>query len=121
MTYDTDNIFAKIIRGKIPCKKVLDEEHVLAFHDEFPKAPIHILILPKGQYESFTDFSTKASNEEIVAFSRAIGKVVKLMNLEKDGYRVISNVKKFGGQEIYHFHVHIVGGCILGPMLSKPA
>jgi histidine triad (HIT) family protein len=121
MNYDNSNILAKIIRGKIPCKKVLEDEYVLAIHDEFPKAPVHILIMPKGEYKSFTDFSARASDEEALALFRAVGKVIKEMKLAKDGYRVISNAERFGGQEIYHFHLHVLGGCPLGPMLAKPA
>ena len=120
MNYDNDNIFAKIIRGKMPCKKVFEDEYVLAIHDEFPKAPVHVLIMPKGEYESFTDFSANASEEEMTALMRAVGKVVKEMKLAKDGYRVISNAARFGGQEIYHFHLHVLGGCPLGPMLARP-
>ena len=121
MNYDNDNIFAKIIRGKMPCKKVLENEHVLAFHDEFPKAPVHVIVVPKGSYESYSEFTKNATDAEINALFRAVGEVTKLMKLEKDGYRIISNNARFGGQEVYHFHVHVLGGCLLGPMLAKPA
>lgn len=120
MKYDNDNIFAKIIRGKMPCKKVAENDHALAFHDEFPKAPVHVLVVPKGAYETYGDFTLNASDEEVAAFFKLVGQVVQLMKIEKDGYRIISNNARFGGQEVYHFHMHVLGGCPLGAMLTPP-
>lgn len=116
--YDTSNIFAKILRGELPFKKVLETPYVLAFEDIYPKAPIHILIIPKGPYVSFADFSQNASSEEITGFFRSVGDVAKKAGLEESGYRLISNTGANAHQDVPHFHVHIVGGQSLGPILS---
>lgn len=121
MTYDDNNIFAKILRGEIPCGKVFEDDHVLAFRDIQPKAPVHILVIPKGKYVSVADFGAKASPEEITAFWRAVSKIAADNELPDSGFRAIANTGLNGGQEVPHFHVHILGGRALGPMLAKAA
>lgn len=118
VSYDDNNIFAKILRKEIPCKPVYEDDHVLAFPDIAPKAPVHILVIPKGKYVSISDFGTKASAEEITAFWRAVSKIAADNGLPDQGFRTIANTGLNGGQEVPHFHVHIVGGKRLGPMLS---
>jgi diadenosine tetraphosphate (Ap4A) HIT family hydrolase len=115
--YDDSNIFAKILRGELPCKKVYEDEWALAFHDVNPLAPVHILVVPKGPYVSWDDFSKEASSEEITGFVRAVGKVARDQQLVVQGYRLLGNVGKRAGQEVAHLHVHIFGGQPLGPML----
>jgi diadenosine tetraphosphate (Ap4A) HIT family hydrolase len=117
--YDENNIFAKILRGELPCKKVYEDEWALAFHDINPLAPVHILVIPKGPYVSWDDFSAKARDEEITGFVRAIGKVARDHQLVVQGYRMLANVGKRAGQEVAHLHVHIFGGQPLGPMLAR--
>jgi histidine triad (HIT) family protein len=117
--YDDNNIFAKILRGEIPCKKVYEDAHTLAFEDISPQAPIHTLVIPKGKYVSMTDFSAKASDIEIAAFIRAVGKVANLKGIADDGYRILANAGLNGHQEVPHLHVHVFGGKKLGPMLVK--
>ena len=121
--YDTNNIFARILRGEIPCKKVHEDEHVLAFHDIHPQAPTHILIIPKGAYVSFDDFSAKATPEDITAFTRAVGAIARENGLAPNGdgggYRILTNIGNNGGQEVPHFHVHLFGGRKLGRMIAK--
>lgn len=117
--YDPNNIFAKILRKEIPCKAVFEDEHVLAFHDIHPQAPVHILVIPKGAYVSMSDFSAQASADEITAFHRAVAKIVIDHKLDETGYRTIANSGHNGGQEVPHFHLHILGGRTLGPMLSR--
>ena len=118
MTYDPDNIFAKILRGEIPCDKVYEDDHVLAFNDISPKAPVHVLVIPKSAYASFADFSASASVEEIAGFIRAVGQVARQLELENPGYRILANIGEDGGQEVSHLHFHIFGGRPLGPMLA---
>ena len=117
--YDDNNIFAKILRGEIPSSTVHEDEHVLAFRDINPLAPTHILVIPKGPYVSWDDFSEKASDEEIAAFVRAVGKIARDAGLVADGYRLLGNVGLNAGQEVPHLHVHIFGGRPLGPMLAR--
>ena len=117
--YDPGNIFARILRGELPAKTILDTEHSLAFHDINPLSPIHVLVIPKGAYVSWDDFAAKASDAEIADFTRTIGKVAASVGADQQGYRVLSNVGKRGGQEVPHLHVHIFGGAPLGPMLAK--
>ena len=120
-TYDPDNIFAKILRGEIPNKTVLETEHSLAFEDIQPQAPVHVLIIPKGHYVSFDHFSAAASADEIVDFTRAIAAVCKQMGVDVPsggGFREISNAGADGVQEVPHLHLHILGGRGLGRMLS---
>lgn len=118
-TYDPNNIFAKILRGEIPCNRVYEDDHVLAFHDISPAAPVHILVIPKGAYISIDDFGANASAEEIKALYAAVAKIAEEKGLKDDGFRTIANTGLNGGQEVPHFHLHILGGKKLGPMLSK--
>ena len=118
MTYDPNNIFAKILRGEIPAKKLYEDEYALAFPDINPQAPTHVLVIPKGAYVNFTDFSAKASEAEIAGYIRAIGKTAALVGVEANGYRVLANAGVHAHQEVPHLHVHIFGGKALGPMLS---
>lgn len=115
--YDQNNIFAKILRGEIPNDTVYEDEHVLAFNDIAPQAPVHVLVIPKGSYVSIDDFGANGSAEEVKAFHVAISKIVGQLGLAQDGFRVISNTGKNGGQEVPHYHAHILGGKALGPML----
>ena len=123
MTYDDDNVFAKILRGEIPCRKVLENDHVLAFHDISEQAPTHVLVIPKGKYISFDDFAAKADDAEIVAFIRAAGQIASDEGIAPvtggEGFRIIANAGKNGVQEVPHFHLHVLGGRWLGRMLSK--
>lgn len=116
-SYDTNNIFAKILRGEIPCDKVYEDDHVLAFNDIHPKAPIHILIIPKGPYCSLDDFYEKASDVEIAALMRAVGLIARQHGIDATGYRFLANHGDHSGQEVPHFHIHLFGGKPLGPML----
>ena len=115
--YDDNNIFARILRGEIPSQKVYEDAWSLAFHDIAPQAPIHVLVIPKGKYCSFADFSAAASVEEIAGFVRAVGKVARDLGLEAPGYRMLGNMGAHGGQEVPHFHVHLFGGRPLGRMI----
>ena len=117
--YDDTNIFARILRGELRCRKVYEDEHALAFHDIAPLAPIHILVIPKGAYVSWDDFSAHASDAEIAGFVRAVGKVARDGKMVIQGYRLLANTGKRSGQEVPHFHVHIFGGQPLGPMLAR--
>jgi histidine triad (HIT) family protein len=117
--YDDNNVFARILRGELPCNKVYEDEHVLAFHDINPLAPTHILLIPKGRYVSWDDFSEEASAEEIAAFVRAAGRIARDAGMVKEGYRMLANVGSNGGQEVPHLHLHIFGGRGLGPMLVR--
>jgi diadenosine tetraphosphate (Ap4A) HIT family hydrolase len=117
--YDESNIFARILRGEIPAKAVYEDEHALAFHDINPQAPVHILIIPKGAYVSWDDFSERASAEEIAGFVRAVGHVARDQGLVAPGYRLLANAGMNSGQEVPHLHVHIFGGRGLGPMLAR--
>jgi diadenosine tetraphosphate (Ap4A) HIT family hydrolase len=117
--YDDNNIFARILRGEIPSKKVYEDEHALAFHDINPLSPTHILVIPKGPYVSWDDFSEKASDAEIAGFVRSVGKIARDQGLVADGYRLLANVGPNSGLEVPHLHVHIFGGRPLGPMLAR--
>jgi histidine triad (HIT) family protein len=123
MSYDTNNIFAKILRKEIPCDKIYENDHVLAFKDINPQAKIHVLVIPKGAYINMDDFSQNAKNDEIIALIRALGEVTKIIGLssysEGKGYRYIGNNGPDGGQEVPHLHFHIIGGEPLGRMVSK--
>ena len=116
--YDEDNIFAKILRGEIPSTKVYEDEWTIAFEDINPQAEIHTLVVPKGKYVSWDDFSAKAPDEEIAGFVRAVGKVARAKGLVEPGYRLLANVGANGGQEVPHLHVHIFGGQKLGRMIA---
>ena len=117
--YDEANLFARILRGELPCTKVYEDDHVLAFTDIFPQAPTHILAIPKGAYVSWDDFSEKASDAEIGGFVRAVGRIAREQKLVEPGYRLLANVGHDAGQEVPHLHVHIFGGGPLGPMLVR--
>ena len=117
-TYDDNNIFAKILRGEIPNDTVYEDDHVLAFRDINPQAPVHVLVIPKGAYVDMTDFSANASDAELTAYFRALAKIANLLEAEDDGYRLISNTGKNGEQDVPHLHVHIAGGRRLRRMLQ---
>ena len=121
MTYDDKNIFARILRGEIPCQKIFEDNHVLAFNDIQPKAPVHILVIPKGRYVDLSDFGAHAPSAEITAFWRAVAKIAADQGLPAAGFRTIANTGLHGGQEVPHFHVHLLGGAALGPMLARVA
>lgn len=118
--YDASNIFARILRGEIPCKKLLETEHALAFPDINPQAPTHILVIPKGAYIDFDDFSARASAAEIADYIQAIGEVARQAGVAESGYRLLSNCGMNAHQEVPHLHVHVFGGRALGPMIAKP-
>lgn len=117
--YDDQNIFARILRGEIPSRKVFEDEWAFAFHDIAPQAPLHVLVIPKGRYVSLADFSARASEAEIAGFFRAVGAVARQLELEAPGYRVLANMGEHAGQEVPHFHVHVFGGRPLGRMLER--
>lgn len=119
LPYDDQNIFAKILRGEIPNRTVYEDEWALAFHDINPQAPIHILVIPKGAYVSWDDFSAKASEAEIAGFIRAVGHVAREQGLVGPGYRLLANAGIDSHQEVPHLHVHLFGGKALGPMLMR--
>ena len=116
--YDENNIFARILRDEIPSKRISEDEHALAFHDINPLAPTHILVIPKGPYVSWDDFSSRGSEAEIAGFVRAVGKVARDAGLVEGGYRLLANTGLNSGQEVPHLHVHIFAGRSLGPMLA---
>jgi len=122
MTYDKNNIFAKILRGEIPCKKIYENEHVLSFYDINPQKKIHALVIPKGEYINLDDFSSKASEKEIAALVKAITTVAEKIGVSDvvkgGGYRSLVNTGKNGGQEVSHLHFHIFGGEKVGKMVS---
>jgi diadenosine tetraphosphate (Ap4A) HIT family hydrolase len=120
MAYDDGNVFARILRGELPCQKVHEDEHTLAFHDINPAAPTHVLVIPKGAYVSFADFSANASDAEIAAFMRVVGRIAADLGLDEQGYRLLANHGTHAHQEVPHFHVHILGGRPLGPLLARP-
>ncbi|HET6536548.1 MAG TPA: histidine triad nucleotide-binding protein [Sphingopyxis sp.] len=119
LPYDDQNIFARILRGELPCKKIYEDEYAFAFHDINPQAPLHILVIPKNAYVSWDDFSARASDAEIGGFIRAVGHVAREHGLVEPGYRLLANIGPNGGQEVPHLHVHIFGGKMMGPMLLR--
>ncbi|MBT2186526.1 histidine triad nucleotide-binding protein [Sphingobium nicotianae] len=119
LPYDESNVFARILRGEIPNRTVYEDGHVLAFHDIAPQAPTHILVIPKGAYVSWDDFSARASEPEIAAFVRAVGRIAREAGLVEPGYRLLANTGPNAGQEVAHLHVHIFAGAPLGPMLAR--
>ena len=122
MSYDENNIFAKILKGEIPCKKIYEDDFVLSFHDIYPQKKIHVLVIPKGKFVSFDHFAKEASPTEIVGYIQAIGDVCDLLNLSidtGDGYRLIANSGEHGVQEVPHLHVHILGGSSCGRMIQS--
>ena len=118
MSYDKGNIFAKILKGEIPCKKIYEDEYALAFEDIAPAAPVHILVVPKGEYKSFNDFATLASAETVKGFFTSVQKVAEQLDLIENGYRLITNHGADASQTVHHFHVHILGGRSLGGLLA---
>jgi histidine triad (HIT) family protein len=119
MAYDRNNIFARILRGELPCTKVYEDEYVLAFRDIEPQAPSHVVLIPKGEYFSSDDFSAKASDAELVAFMRAIAKIAAAEGIAECGYRILSNHGKAAHQQVAHFHLHLFGGRDLGARLLQ--
>ncbi|HEX8555592.1 MAG TPA: histidine triad nucleotide-binding protein [Sphingomonas sp.] len=117
--YDSNNIFARILRDEIPSKRVHEDDWAIAFHDVNPQAPTHILVIPRGAYVSWDDFSARASAEEITGFVRAVGHVARTLGLVEPGYRLLANTGPHGGQEVPHLHVHLFGGRALGPMVLR--
>lgn len=119
--YDPNNIFARILRREIPCKTVFEDEHVLAFHDINPAAPVHVLVIPKGAYVNLDDFAAKATETEIAALFRAVARIARDLGIAESGYRFLANCGANGHQEVPHLHIHLFGGRKLGPMLKRPA
>ncbi len=119
--YDDGNVFARILRGEIPSRRVYEDEWAVAFHDIAPQAAVHVLVIPRGAYVSFDDFTARASDAEIAGFMRAVGKVARQLGLDAPGYRLLSNMGEHAGQEVAHLHVHLFGGQPLGAMLSAGA
>ena len=119
MAYDDENVFAKVLRGEIPCDKVHEDDHALAFNDIDPQRPVHVLVIPKGRYVDVGDFAANASDAEIAGLFRAVGKVAEKTGVAKDGYRILSNVGAHGHQEVPHLHVHVFGGADAGPMIKR--
>ena len=119
MAYDRSNVFARILRGELPCDRVHESEHALAFRDINPLTPVHALVIPKGRYVSMDDFTAKASAEEIAGFFKAVGETARALGADASGYRVLANHGRDANQEVPHFHVHIFAGAPLGRMLKK--
>lgn len=119
MAYDPNNIFAKILRGEIPCNKVYEDDFALAFHDINPQAPVHVLVIPKGDYVSMADFTADAPADLIAGYMRAVGKTAEELGLVEAGYRTLANAGTNAHQEVPHLHIHIFGGKPLGPMLDR--
>ena len=118
MQYDSNNVFAKILRGEIACNKIYENDYALAFDDAKPLAPVHILVIPKGPYVSFNDFMVGANDNEINGFFKAVREVAKIMGMEEKGYRLITNYGKDGGQTVFHYHMHVLGGTELDGLMS---
>ena len=119
MAYDDGNVFAKILRGEIPSDKVYEDDHALAFRDIHPARPVHVLVIPKGRYVDADDFVARAGAEEIAAFWRAVSATAQASGVSASGYRIIANTGADGGQEVPHFHIHILGGAHVGPMAVR--
>lgn len=119
MAYDTDNIFAKILRGEIPCNKVYENDSALAFHDINPQAPVHVLVIPKGPYVSLDDFTAEASATEVGQFFAAVAETARALGVVESGYRILANIGRDAHQEVAHFHVHLFAGRPLGPMIKR--
>lgn len=118
MNYNQNNIFAKILRKEIPVDVVYEDTHTLAFYDIHPQAPLHILIIPKGSYTNYSDFITHASSQEIIGFFQTIQHLIQTFNLSSEGLRLITNQGPHGGQDVPHFHMHLLGGTFLGQMIQ---
>ena len=119
LPYDDQNVFAKILRDEIPNRTVFEDDWALAFHDIAPQAPVHVLVIPKGAYVSWDDFSARASEAEIAGFVRAVGQVARELGLVQPGYRLLANIGQHGHQEVPHLHVHLFGGRPLGSLLAR--
>lgn len=119
MPYDMQNIFSKILRGEVPCAFIYEDTYAVSFKDVAPQSAVHALVVPKGAYVSFDDFSQHASDAEIVGFFKAVQKTVVLLNVAAKGYRLVTNHGVHGGQEVPHFHMHILAGEIVGPLRTK--
>ena len=119
MAYDPNNIFARILRSELPCNKVYEDDHALAFHDIAPQAPVHVLVIPKGDYVSQDDFSANAPDALVAGFYRAVGTVARDLGLVEAGYRFLANTGVDAPQEVLHFHVHIFAGRDLGRMIKR--
>jgi diadenosine tetraphosphate (Ap4A) HIT family hydrolase len=119
VSYDPNNVFARILRGELPCSKVYEDAHALAFNDIAPQAPVHVLVIPKGEYVSQDDFAATAPDAMVVGFWRAVGSVARQLGLAENGYRFLANTGRDGRQEVPHFHVHIFGGRDLGHMIKR--
>jgi diadenosine tetraphosphate (Ap4A) HIT family hydrolase len=119
VAYDRKNVFSLILRGELPCDKVFEDEHVLAFRDIRPQAPVHIILIPKGEYVSVDDFSANGSDAELAAFMRAISRLGREAGVNESGYRILANHGRAAHQEVPHFHLHLFGGRDLGPMLRR--
>ena len=119
MSYEQNNVFAKILRGELPNETVYEDEDVLAFHDLYPQSKVHVLVIPKGEYVSFDDFTENATSDQVGTFFEKVGKIARDLDVDQEGFRIISNIGAYGGQEVPHFHVHICGGQKLGRMIEK--
>jgi histidine triad (HIT) family protein len=119
MSYDPTNVFARILRGELPCKKVYEDDWALAFHDINPMAPVHVLVIPKGRYVSMADFTARASQEEVAGYFRAIGRTAEALGVAESGYRALTNCGPHANQEVPHLHVHLFAGAPLGRMIEK--
>lgn len=119
MTYDQNNVFAKIIRGEIPAKKVYEDENVLAFHDISSAAPTHVLVIPKGEFENFVEFATKESPQKVADFFIKVSEIAIMLEADKSGFRLISNIGSDAHQTVPHFHIHILAGKKMGPLISS--
>lgn len=117
--YDKNNVFARVLRGEIPSRRVYEDEWAIAFHDIAPQAPVHVLVIPRTEYVSFADFAVQAPAEEVAGFFRAVATVAKQLGLEAPGYRLLANMGAHAGQEVPHFHVHLFGGAPLGVMIAR--
>lgn len=117
-SYDPENIFAKILRGDLPNKTVLETEHTLAFHDIYPQAPVHVLVIPKGPYVTYDHFAAEATDAEVLDYTRTIAKLCEMLGVADEGFRIISNAGEIGVQEVPHLHIHILAGRPLGRMLN---
>ncbi|MBM3510192.1 MAG: histidine triad nucleotide-binding protein [Alphaproteobacteria bacterium] len=119
MSYDPDNVFARILRGELPCKKVYEDEFALAFHDIRPARPVHVLVIPKGAYVTLDEFTSRAPAAAVAGLFAAVGKVAHALGLSEPGYRIIINNGRDGHQEVPHLHVHVLGGASVGPMVKR--
>ena len=118
MSYEQNNIFAKILRGELPNETVYEDEEVLAFHDIYPQSKVHVLVIPKGEFVSFDDFTENADANQIGKFFEKVGKIARDLGVDQEGFRIIANTGTYGGQEVPHIHVHICGGQKLGRMIE---